>query len=121
MPVLWNAFHSSRLVTIAFKGVIGRQDIDDCTDGIMTPATLSYRKLVDLTQGSLALTAEDIAALAQRVREHARAGTMGALAIIVLPSQHEQHGLLFDALSAAAERPLKVFSDPQAARDWLDA
>ena len=120
MPVLWAAFHSTRLVTITFKGVICRQDIDDCTDGILTPATLSYRKLVDLRQGSLALSPEDIAALAERVREHGRAGTMGALALIVEPGAHEKHGLLFEALSTAADRPPKVFCNLQAARDWLD-
>jgi hypothetical protein len=121
MPVLWAAFHSTRLVTITFKGVICRQDIDDCTDGIMTPATLSYRKLVDLTQGLLALSPQDIAALVERVREHGRAGPMGALAIVVLPGEHARHALLFEALSAAADRPLKVFYDLTAAQDWLDA
>jgi hypothetical protein len=120
MPVLWNAFHSTRLVTITFDGVTCRKDLDDCMDGIMTPATLSYRKLVDLTHGSLALSREDIAALAERVREHGRAAPMGALAILVRPGEREQHALLFDALSAAADRPLKVFSDAATARDWLD-
>jgi hypothetical protein len=120
MPVLWNAFHATCLVTITFTGIISRQDIDDCTDGIMTPATLSYRKLVDLTEASLALSREDVAALAERVREHSRTGAIGALAFIVLPGD-EEHRRLFEALSAAADRPLKVFCDLQAARDWLDA
>jgi hypothetical protein len=120
MPVLWGAFHSTRLVTITFIGVIGRQDIDACSDGIMTPATLSYRKLVDLTQGSLALSPDDVAALAERVREHGRAGALGAVAIVSLREKHEEQSLLFDALSTAAERPLKVFRDIQTARDWLD-
>ena len=121
MPVLWAAFHSTRLVTITFKGVICRQDIDDCTDGIMTPATLSYRKLVDLRQGSLALSADDIAALAEHAREYGCSGVMGALAIVARPDEHGPQALLFEALSLAADRPLKVFRDLQAARDWLDA
>jgi len=121
MPVLWAAFHSTRLVTITFKGVICRQDIDDCTDGIMTPATLSYRKLVDLRQGSLALSPDDIAALAEHAREYGRSGVMGALAIVARPDEHGPQALLFEALSLAADRPLKVFRDLQAARDWLDA
>jgi hypothetical protein len=120
MPVLWNAFHSTRLVTITFEGVACRKDLDDCTDGIMTPATLSYRKLVDLRNGSLALSPEDIAALAERVRECGQAAPMGALAILVLPGECEQHAPLFAALAAAADRPLKVFSDVGTARDWLN-
>ena len=121
MPVLWAAFHSTRLVTITFKGVICRQDIDACTDGIMTPATLSYRKLVDLRQGSLALSPDDIAALAEHAREYGRSGVMGALAIVALSDEHGPLAPLIEALSIAADRPLKVFCDIQAARDWLDA
>jgi len=121
MPVIWAALHSTRLVTITFNGVIARKDMDDYTDGVLTPATLSYRKLVDLTQASLTLTVEDIAALTERVREHSRAGMLGAVAIAVGPDEQKRYGLLFDSVSAAADRPLKVFCDLQAARDWLEA
>ena len=121
MPVLWAVVHSSRIVTITFRGVICRQDIDDCADGIMTPATLSYRKLVDLSQGALALSPQDIAALAEHAREYGRSGVMGALAIVARPDEHGPQALLFEALSVAVDRPMKVFRDLQAARDWLDA
>jgi hypothetical protein len=121
MPVLWAALHSTRLVTITFKGVISRKDMDEYADGVLTPATLSYRKLVDLTQGSLTLTVDDITALTERVRAHGRAGPMGAVAIAVGSDEQKRYRLLFDSVSAAADRPLKVFCDLQAARDWLDA
>jgi hypothetical protein len=121
MPVLWGVIHSTRLVTITVKGATCRQDIDACTDGIMTPATLSYRKLLDLTQGSLTLSSEDVAALAERVRAHGRAGVIGPLAIVARPGDDKQQALLFEALSTAADRPLRVFCDLEAARDWFDA
>jgi hypothetical protein len=120
MPVLWGVAHAKRLVTITFKGVICRQDIDDCADGIMTPATLSYRKLVDLTQGSLASSPEVMAAVVGHAREHGRLGAMGPLAFVCPPYAQAQHARLFQALSSAADRPLKVFSDAQAAHGWLD-
>jgi hypothetical protein len=120
MPVLWGVAHAKRLVTITFKGVICRQDIDDCAAGIMTPATLSYRKLVDLTQGSLPSSPEVMAAFVRHARQHGRSGVMGPLAIVSPPDAQAQRAHLFEALSSAADRPLKVFSDPQAARDWLD-
>ena len=47
MPVFWGLDHSTRLVVITVKGVIRLKDMEDCVEGIMTPATLSYRKLVD--------------------------------------------------------------------------
>jgi hypothetical protein len=120
MPVTWAAFHSTRLVTITFRGVITRKDFDDYLDGILTPATLSYRKLVDLTEGSVALSAADIVGFAARVHEHSRAGTMGAVALAVRPDAQKQLTLLFESVSAAADRPLKVFGDLQTARDWLE-
>jgi hypothetical protein len=119
MPVLWAVTHATGLVTITFKGVICRQDVDDCADGIMTPATLSYRKLVDLTQASLPSSPAVMAAFVEHAREHGRSGVMGPLAIVTLPDAHGQQAPLFEALSSAADRPLKVFSDAQAARDWL--
>src|SRR3954447_3958763 len=95
MPVLWGVAHAKRLVTISFKGVICRQDIDDCADGIMTPATLSYRKLVDLTQGSLASSPEVMAAVVGHAREHGRLGAMGPLAFVCPPYAQAQHARLF--------------------------
>ncbi len=120
MPVSWAVAHAKRLVTITFKGALCCQDIDDCAAGIMTPATLSYRKLVDLTEGSLPSSPEVMAALVEHAREHGGSGVMGPLAIVTLPDAHRQQASLFEALSSAADRPLKVFSDRQAARDWLD-
>ena len=96
MPVIWAAVHSTRLVTITFKGVIARKDMDDYTDGVLTPATLSYRKLVDLTQASLTLTVRTSQQLTERVREHSRAGIMGAVAIAVGPDEQKRYGLLFN-------------------------
>jgi hypothetical protein len=118
--VSWAVAHANRLVTITFKGVICRQDIGDCADGIMTPATLSYRKVVDLTEASLPSRPGVMAALVEHAREHGRLGVMGPVAIVTFPAAQGRQARLFEALSAAADRPLKVFTDPQAARDWLE-
>ena len=120
MPVMWAVFHSTRLVTITFRGLVTREDFDDYLDGVLTPATLSYRKLVDLTEGSVVLSAADIAGFTARVHEHGRAGTMGAVALAIRPNAQKQLALLVESLSAAADRPLKVFGDLRTAREWLD-
>jgi hypothetical protein len=106
------------MVEITFAGVIRREDMDDCADGIMTPATLSYRKLVDLRECLLALSPADVAAIAERVRAHNRDKTLGAVAFVA--QEGGQQSRLFEALSVAADRPLKVFSEARAAREWLD-
>ena len=120
MPVRWGVFHSTRLVVIALTGAIRLKDVEDCVDMIMTPATLSYRKLVDVTEGSSMLGSESIVALAERVREHAGIGPIGPLAIVAASDEGQQQARLFKSLSMA-DRPLKIFRQRHTARVWLDA
>ena len=92
-------------------GVIRLKDMEDCVEGIMTPATLSYRKLVDMTEGSPALSRDDILTLGERVREHAGAHAMGALAVAAVCDESHRLMRLFKLLSVA-DRPMKSFGPP---------
>ena len=119
MPVVWNVFHATREVVIFVTGVVLLKEMAECVDGILTPATRSYRKLVDLVEGRLALSREDIAALAEHVRERSESQPMGPVALVVCSDESEQQIRLFDSLSFA-ERPLEIFRELQAARVWLN-
>ena len=119
MPVLWTVFHATREVVISVDGAVHLKDMEECAEGIMTPATRSYRKLVDLAKGRLALSREDIAALARYVHALGGPGPMGAVAITVGSDESEQQTRHFESLSAV-DRPLKIFRDLQVARDWLN-
>jgi hypothetical protein len=77
MPVLWTVFHSARLVEISAEGTVLLKDMQECVEGITAPATLSYRKLVDLSAGKSTLRRDDIAVLAEYARECAGIGPMG--------------------------------------------
>ena len=120
MPVIWNVSHSTREVVISVTGAVLLKEMKECADGIMIPATRSYRKLVDMVEGRLALSREDIAALAEHVRERSQSGPMGAVAIAVGSNESAQQIRLFDSLSVA-ERPLEIFRELQAAREWLNS
>jgi SpoIIAA-like len=117
MPVLWSVSHSTRLVAITVKGAIRLEDMEECVAGILTPATLSYRKLVDMTEGAPALSWQDIRALAEQVRERAGRSPLGALAIVAVSAQNEQQARL---LGSVSDRPWKLFRDVQSAQAWLD-
>src|SRR5262245_13531432 len=101
MPVHWTVFHATRQVVITARGIVHLSDMEECVEGIMTPATLSYRKLVDLSRGRAALSREDIATLATYARERSGSGPMGPLAITVGSDEAEQQARLFGILSAA--------------------
>jgi hypothetical protein len=108
------------MVVISVKGIVRLADMQECAAGIMTPATLSYRKLVDLSDVQPALSDHDIATLAEYVREQSGIGPMGAMAIAAGTDEAEEQARLFGLL-AVADRPLKIFREIGAARAWLDA
>ncbi len=120
MPVLWSVSHATRSVVISAEGVVRLGDMEECVRGIVMPATLSYRKLIDLAEAELALNREGVMALAKYVREHRGSGPTGAMAITVASDEIERQARLFQALTAA-DRPVKIFREREAARLWLDA
>ena len=120
MPVLWAVDHPTRLVVITAKGVVHLKDMEDCLQGVVMDATLSYRKLFDMTECSPALSGEDIVVFGERVREHTSMRAMGALAIVAASDASYRQAQLFESL-AVADRPLKIFRELAAARVWLEA
>jgi hypothetical protein len=111
--------HSTRSVVISATGVIRLADIEECVRAIAMPATLSYRKLVDLGQAELAFGRDGIIGLSRYIREHRGTGPMGALAIVVGSDAIEQQARQFKSMEVA-DRPLRIFRDVEAARAWLD-
>lgn len=120
MPILWAIDHPTRLVVATAKGVLRLKDIEDYLEGMALAATLSYRKLFDMTQCSPALSKEDMFALGARVRDFNSMGAMGPAAIVAASDETYQQARLIESF-AVADRPLKIFRELQTARDWLDA
>lgn len=118
MPIGWGVEHAARLVVATATGVVSRPDIESYLDDLVTAATLSYRKVFDMADCRLELSAGDMRAIGERVRGHERHGPMGKVAVIaVLDAQYEQ-ARLFEQV-AVAERPLRVFRDARSAYEWL--
>src|SRR5262249_16797664 len=104
MPVLWTVSQSTRLVMVTVKGVIRLKDVEDYLERVMGPATMSFHKLVDLSESFVLLSQQDLAGLAERVRDYARSGPLGALAVVVTSDGTEQIIQQFGSLTGA-ERP----------------
>jgi hypothetical protein len=119
MPIQWTISHTTRSVVIVATGVIGLAETEECVRAIAMPATLSYRKLIDLGEAELAFGRDGVMALSRYVREHRGMGRVGALAIVVGSDQVEQQARQFRSLELE-DRPLKIFRDAKAARAWLD-
>jgi hypothetical protein len=119
MPVVWGVDHAARLVSAKATGELSRSDIEDYLDGLVAAATLSFRKVLDMAESRLALSAEDMAALGARIRGHESMGPMGSVAIIAGSDEIYDQVRLFESV-VDAQRPLKIFRDAEMAYAWLN-
>jgi hypothetical protein len=120
MPLEWKISHPERLVVTVAQGRVGLQDIERYLDDVMVSDALPYRKIFDASQGTSALTDEDMMMLGARMSAYVGLGPLGPLAIVAPATNVRQQARLFAAL-APADRPLKIFKTIKAARIWLDA
>lgn len=118
MPIVWGVNHAARLVSAKATGELGRTDIEDYLDGLEAAATLSYRKVLDMTQSRLALSSDDMAAIGARIRAHESLRPMGSVAVIAGSEEVYDRVRLFESV-VDASRPLKIFRDAEMAYAWL--
>jgi hypothetical protein len=118
MPIVWGVNHAARLVSAKATGELDRTDIEDYLDGLEAAATLSYRKVLDMTQSRLALSSDDMAALGVRIREHESMRPMGSVAVIAGSEELYDRIRLFESV-VDAHRQLKIFRNAEMAYAWL--
>lgn len=119
MPLHWTVDSKERLVIAIAEGAVSRAEVENYITMMYGAGTLSYRKLFDCSRGDTVMTAEDMLAIGAQIRaRHATVGTLGPLAIVVPPAKSE---LILRVLGilAAADRPMRVFSDAEPARRWI--
>jgi hypothetical protein len=120
MPIHWTISKPTQLVVAVCKGTVTRRDIEGYLDAVVVADSLPHRKIFDMTHAEVDLSNEDMMALGARIRAYATTGDMGPLAIVASTPQSHERAHLFATL-ADAERPLRIFKELHAARQWLDA
>jgi hypothetical protein len=120
MPVHWTVSHPQRLVVAVTKEEVTVADIEQYFAGVTAAGGMSYRKIFEITHTPRALSEENIKALGQRVVFYARHGQIGPLAIVAATDESYAQARIF-ADSARVNRPLQIFRELHAARQWLDA
>ncbi len=121
MPLHWTVDSKERLVIATAEGVVTRAEVENYLEVMAGAGSLSYRKLFDCSRGDTAMTAEDMLAIGVNIRtRHAAAGTLGPLAIVVPPEQSELVSRVLGIL-ATADRPMRIFSDAEPARRWIES
>ncbi len=121
MPLHWTVDSKERLVIATAEGVVTRAEVENYLEVMAGAGSLSYRKLFDCSRGDTAMTAEDMLAIGVNIRtRHAAAGTLGPLAIVVPPEQSELVSRVLGIL-ATADRPMRIFTDAEPARRWIES
>ncbi|MFO1081540.1 MAG: hypothetical protein U1E23_13050 [Reyranellaceae bacterium] len=120
MPVHWTISHPQRLVVAVAKDEVTAADIEQYFAGVTADGAMAYRKIFELTHVPLALGPDNLAALGQRVMFYARHGQVGPVAIVAASDESFAKASLF-AEAARVDRPLRIFRELHAARQWLDS
>ena len=120
MPVQWTVSHPNRLVVAVAEGRVAPADIERYFAGITANGAMAYRKIFEITGAPAALDEANLKALGERVIYYAQHGQMGPVAIVAASDESFAQAQIF-AAAAKVRRPLQIFREQHAARQWLDA
>jgi hypothetical protein len=119
MPVHWTVSHPQRLVVAVTKDQVTVSDIEQYFAGVTADGAMAYRKIFEITHTPMALSDENLKALGQRVMFYAQHGQIGPVAIVAASDESFAQAQTFAAASAV-RRPIQIFRELHAARQWLD-
>ncbi len=118
MPVPWTISHANRLVVAVAKDEVGATDIEQYFAGITAEGAMSYRKIFEITHTPLALNADNLRMLGQRVIYYAQHGQIGPVAIVAASDESYAQAQVFapggQYQPAAADLPRAACGTPLA-------
>lgn len=118
MPIHLDISRLDRLVMIVIIGDATAADMQALARQFMDADMMHYRKIVDITAGTLVIDDVELAGIAALLRADPEAASRGPLAFVVDPAR-ARVAEKFAELTTG-ERPVKVFHSLHAARRWLD-
>ncbi|UYN96124.1 MAG: hypothetical protein KIT25_04030 [Enhydrobacter sp.] len=122
MPIYVTVYHLDRMIVGKTEGEVKLGDLDGYFDAVIKARAIGYRKIFDATGGTSALTAADVDAFRKRMQSFVARGNgrVGPFAVVAGPQRHERLADICRTV-ASADRPMRIFSDIFAARQWLAA
>ncbi|GEP53337.1 hypothetical protein RSO01_05030 [Reyranella soli] len=119
MPLYWTIDSKARLFTGVAEGNVTLTDAVDLLEAMAGAKAMAYRKLFDGRAAAPTMTPDEMLSLCARIRDYHDQGMMGALALVATPEQTMVFARLLGAL-ASAKRPIRVFTTPRQARNWIE-
>lgn len=120
MPVHWTIDSEARIFEVTCIGVVESDEIHRMLDVLVGSDALGYRKLFDGTQADTRMGALDVLNIGVRMRTlHGDGAPLGPLAVVIPPDKYPLLSRVLGIL-ASPRRPMRIFSEVERARKWLD-
>ena len=119
MPVQWTISQPHRLVIAVASDELSLEDVETYLDGITIADALPFRKIFDTSKATVMLSDADMMSIGARIRAYLKVDKLGPLAIVAVTDRAYRQAKLFEVL-AEGDRPVKIFRELHAARQWLD-
>lgn len=120
MPVHWTIDSEAKIFEVTCSGLVEADEFHQMLDALVGSGALGYRKLFDGSQADTRLGALEVLNIGVRMRSlHGDGAPLGPLAVVI-PA--DKYPLLSRALGilASPRRPMRIFSEVDRARKWLD-
>jgi hypothetical protein len=119
MPLQWTIDAQERFMSVLATGTVSRADVDGFIDAVMSNSALAYRKFFDASRAVSSMTAEETIGLGKRFRSVHTGAVVGPLAL-VMPRDRGDHLERMLGMIAVADRPMRVFTNREKARLWIE-
>ena len=123
MPIYVTFYHLDRTMVGKTEGEVTLADLLNYLDEVEKAKAVGYAKIFDCTAGQTGLMPAARETLRQRLAGyHAKYGKQaGPFAVVAGEDVHQRLGALDGLVRAADSRPVEIFRDIHAAREWLAA
>ncbi len=120
MPVHWTIDSEAKIFEVTCSGLVEADEFHQMLDALVGSGALGYRKLFDGSQADTRLGALDILNIGVRMRAlHGDGGPLGPLAVVIPADKYPLLSRVLGIL-ATPRRPMRIFSEVDRARKWLD-
>jgi len=119
MPLHWTIDSQLKLFAVRADGDVTLADLHRMLDAMAGAQAHGYRKLFDGSQGDTQMSPGEFLSLGVRMRSIHASGPMGPLAVVLPANKYYLVARVLGVL-AAAKRPMRIFTDPEKARQWLN-
>ena len=120
MALYWTIKSDEQLCEVICDGLVAADEVHAMLDVLVGSGALGYRKLFDGSRGDTTMGAFEVLNIGVRMRSLHVGTALGPLAVVI---PEDKYVLLSRVLGmlASGKRPMRIFSDPNKARRWLNS